>query len=58
MAEKDDFLKEEELILLDGVRVNGKAYEKGATVKVSGNDKAQLLASNKAKRKEQKEEKK
>lgn len=55
MSEKnanEEFLKEEELALQENVRINGKLNMKGATVKLGGNDKAQLLASKMAVRKE------
>ena len=48
-----DFLKEETLEILDDCWVSGKVAKKGSQVKVSGNDKMQLLASHKAKRKEE-----
>jgi hypothetical protein len=60
MAQENDFLKEEEIELLDDCYVNGSKKKKGTVVKLSGNDKAQLLGSGRGKRVEPKakEEKK
>jgi len=48
----EEFNLEEVLVLSDNCRVNGKLYKAGDKVKVGGNDKMQLLASQKAQRQE------
>lgn len=47
---ENDFNKVEELVLTDACFVEGKAHKKGDKVKVSGNAKIQLLASQRAER--------
>jgi len=51
---QEEFNKVEKLVITDDVWVAGKPKKVGDEVSVKGNDKVQLLASGKAKRKETK----
>ena len=58
MTQENEFLKVEEIELTDDCWVNGKQEKKGKVVSLSGNDKAQLLASGRGKRVEPKSKEK